>query len=102
MELYHFFVRVAQFLIRIFYTQQGRKKISETLKGEPIFNPDSRKSNIERASMGLSEFDAEGVIDQSSPYKRTAERSSAAKKPRINNEETRRFSRRVSTYMSVL
>ena len=27
------------------------------------------------------EFDAEGVIDQSSPYKGTAERSSATKKP---------------------
>jgi hypothetical protein len=49
--------------------------------GEPISNPFSRNANIERVSMGLSEFDAEDVIDLSSPYKRTAERSSAAKKP---------------------
>jgi hypothetical protein len=51
--------------------------------GEPISNPFSRNANIERVSMGLSEFDAEDVIDLSSPYKRTAERSSAAKKPHI-------------------
>ncbi|MBR5120649.1 MAG: hypothetical protein IKV02_06590, partial [Clostridia bacterium] len=30
---------------------------------------------------GLSQFDAEGVIGLSSPYKGTAERSSATKKP---------------------
>jgi hypothetical protein len=49
--------------------------------GEPISNPISRNANIERVSMVLSEFDAEDVIDLSSPYKRTAERSSASKKP---------------------
>ena len=31
--------------------------------------------------MGLSQFDAEDVIDLSSPYKGTAERSIATKKP---------------------
>ena len=32
-------------------------------------------------ALGRAKFDAEDVIDHSSPYKRTAERSSAAKKP---------------------
>ena len=50
---------------------------------------------------GLMGFDAEGVIGLSSPYKGTAERSSASKKPHIKNEETRRFSRRVSTFCCV-
>ena len=35
----------------------------------------------EARKWGQSRFDAEDVIDQSSPYKRTAERSSAANKP---------------------
>ena len=39
---------------------------------------------------GLSQFDAEGVIGLSSPYKCTAERSSATKKPH-KNEEIRRI-----------
>ena len=52
-------------------------------------------------SVGLLEFDAEDVIGLSSPYRRTAERSSAAKKPHIKNGETRRFPRRVSSYKSV-
>jgi len=52
-----------------------------------------RKSRSQKK--GRAEFDAEDVIDRSSPYKRTAEGSSAAKKP--HNGETRRFSRRVST-----
>ena len=49
-------------------------------------------------SVGLPEFDAEDVIGLSSPYRRTAERSSAAKKPHIKNGETRRSFRRVSTF----
>ena len=40
---------------------------------------------------GLPQFDAEGVIDLSSPYKGTAERSSAAKKPHKNEEIRRVF-----------
>ena len=53
------------------------------------------------AAYGRTEFDAEDVIDRPPPYKRTAERSSAAKKPH-KSEETRRFFRRVSTFYSVL
>ena len=53
------------------------------------------------AALGQAQVDAEGVIDQSSPYKGTAEGSSAAKKPHIINAETRRFSRRVSTFLGV-
>ena len=42
-------------------------------------------------SIGLAQFDAEDVIDHSSPYKGTAERSSATKKPHIENGETHRI-----------
>ena len=48
---------------------------------ELISNPTSRNANIKSVSLGLSEFDAEDVIGLSSPYRRTAERSSASKKP---------------------
>ena len=40
---------------------------------------------------GLSQFDAEGVIDLSSPYEGTAERSSSSKKPHKNEEIRRVF-----------
>ena len=48
------------------------------------------------------QFDAEDVIDQSSPYKRTAEGSSAAKKPHIKIGKPVEFFRRVSTLYSAL
>ena len=41
---------------------------------------------------GHAQFDAEGVIDHSSPYKGTAERSSATKKPHIKMEKPVGFS----------
>jgi hypothetical protein len=47
---------------------------------------------LRKTARGRDKFDAEDVIDQSSPYKGTAERSSAAKKPHMNNEETLRIS----------
>ncbi len=44
------------------------------------------------STAGAAKFDAEGGIDHSSPYKGTAERSSATKKPHIKMEETHRIS----------
>ena len=43
------------------------------------------------------QFDAEDVVDQTSPYKGTAERSSAAKKPHKKMGKPDEFFRRVST-----
>lgn len=45
----------------------------------------------EARKRGQSRFDAEGVIDQSSPYEGTAEGSSATKKPHKNEEIRRVF-----------
>ena len=84
-----------------FLHPRKQKKIHKSYMGEPISNPISRNANIERIFMGLSEFDAEDVIDLSSPYKRTAERSSAAKKPHIKMRKPVEFFRRVSTFCSV-
>ena len=50
---------------------------------------------------GRCRFDAEDVIDLSSPYKGTAERSSASKKPHIKMEKPDEFVRRVSSFWGV-
>jgi hypothetical protein len=48
------------------------------------------------------QFDAEAVIDQSSPYKGTAEGSSTAKKPHIKMRKPVELFRRVSTLHTML
>ena len=54
------------------------------------------------AALGRAKFDAEDVIDHSSPYKRTAERSSAAKKPHIKMEKPVDFFDGFQPFISVL
>ena len=44
------------------------------------------QQKLQNKQHGLSQLDAEGVIDLSSPYRGTAERSSATKKPHKNGE----------------
>jgi len=49
------------------------------------------RQKMTESQKGLSQFDAEGVIGLSSPYRRTAERSSATKKPHKKEEIRRVF-----------